>query len=201
MVEAVVWDIGNVLVHWEPEAFYDRRIGPENRRRFFAETRILAVNAEIDLGRPQAEAIAALAEESPDWADAIRLWHDDWAGMFRNPVAGSAETLLALKSAGIPCYALSNFGAESLEIAREMHPVLGAFDAAFVSAHLGLAKPDPAIYAALEAGTGHSGGALLFADDRPENVAAAAARGWQTHLFTDAQGWRARLRAEGLLWP
>jgi len=64
---------------------------------------------------------------------------------------------------------------------------------------MGLIKPDPAIYAALEDATGLPPKALIFTDDRAENIAAAAARGWQTHLFEHPQGWADRLVAEGLL--
>lgn len=199
MVEAVVWDIGNVLAHWQPETYYDRLIGQERRKRLFEETGLLEVNAEIDLGLPLAEGVAALAADFPDWAVEIRCWHEDWAAMFQDPVEGSADILRALKSAGIPCFALSNFGADSLLIAKKLHPVLCEFDMEFISAHLGTAKPDPAIYAALETGTGLSGGELIFADDRSENVDAAAARGWKTHLFDNASGWLERLQAEGLL--
>lgn len=199
MVEAIVWDIGNVLGVWDPEGYYDRRLGAEGRARFFAETGIEAVNLEIDRGAPARETLYAYAETHPAWAAEIRLWIDDWAEMFREAVPGSAELFAEVKATGIPMLALSNFGAETFELAKEMHPVLRDFDTAYVSAHLGLIKPDPAIYEALERGSGLSGGALLFTDDKAENIAAAEARGWKGHLFEGADGWRARLRAEEVL--
>lgn len=199
MVEAIVWDIGNVLGIWDPEGYYDRRLGADGRARFFAETGIETVNLEIDRGAPARETLYAHAETHPDWADEIRLWFDDWAEMFREPVPGSAELFAEVKATGIPMLALSNFGAETFELAKEMHPVLRDFDKAYVSAHLGLIKPDPAIYETLEKGSGLSGGELLFTDDKAENIAAAEARGWKAHLFDGAEGWRTRLRAEGVL--
>jgi 2-haloacid dehalogenase len=199
MVEAVVWDIGNVIGIWDPEGYYDARIGREARDRFFAETGIEAVNARLDLGAPARETLAEHAARHPDWAAEIRAWFDDWGLMFARPVEGSAEVFAEVKASGVTVLALSNFWAETFEIAKGIHPVLNGFDRAFVSAHLGLAKPDPAIYAALEEGTGLSGAALLFADDRAENIAAAEARGWKGHLFKDAAGWRDRLVSEGVL--
>lgn len=199
MVKTVVWDIGNVLALWEPEAYYDKRIGRERRERLFAETGLHAVNLEVDRGRDGREATYSLAEKFPEWADEIRRFHDDWAETFRKPVEGSAEILYELKSRGIPCVSLTNFGAATMEVAKDLHPVLREFDQEFISAHLKRIKPEPEIYAALEQGTGLTGDALIFTDDKPENIAAAAARGWKTHLFEGAAGWRDRLVAEGLL--
>ncbi len=199
MIEAVVWDIGNVLGYWDPEGYYDRRLGSEGRARFFDETGIEAVNVEIDRGAPARETIYAYAKDHPDWAGEIRLWFDDWGAMFQEPVPGSAELFAEVKATGIRVLALSNFGAETFEIAKTIHPVLAEFDEAYVSAHLNLIKPDPAFYAALEDGSGLSGGALLFADDKAENIAAAEARGWKGHLFDGTEGWRARLESEGVL--
>ena len=68
-----------------------------------------------------------------------------------------------------------------------------------MSGHLGVLKPEPAIYAVVEAATGLSGPELFFTDDSPDNVAAAAARGWRAHLFDGPEGLAARLAAEGLL--
>ena len=199
MVEAVVWDIGNVLGVWDPEGYYDARIGPEARVRFFEESRIEAVNERLDLGAPARETLAAHAELHPGWAAEIRAWFDCWAEMFSKPVEGSAELFAEVKATGIPMLALSNFWAETFVIAKGLHPVLNGFDREFVSAHLGLIKPDPAIYAALEQATGLSGEALIFTDDKPENIEAATARGWKGHVFDGAAGWRARLVDEGVL--
>lgn len=199
MVDAVVWDIGNVLGYWRPEAYYDARLGAEGRLRFFEETGIEAVNVEIDRGLPARETIYAHAEAHPRWADEIRLWVDDWAEMFKTPVPGAAEVFAEVKATGIRMLALSNFGAETFEIAKGLHPVLTGFDETYVSAHLGLIKPDPAIYAALEDGSGLAGASLLFADDKAENIEAAEALGWKGHLYDGAAGWRARLVAEGVL--
>lgn len=199
MIEAVVWDIGNVLGYWDPKGYYDRRLGSERRAAFFAETGIETVNIEVDRGAPARETIYAHAAAHPAWADEIRLWFDDWAEMFREPVPGSAELFEEVQATGIRVLALSNFGAETFEIAKGLHPVLTRFDEAYVSAHLKLIKPDPAIYAALEDGSGLSGGSLIFADDSARNIEAAKARGWHAHLFEGAEGWRARLVAEGVL--
>ncbi|NNE89415.1 MAG: HAD-IA family hydrolase [Silicimonas sp.] len=199
MIKAVVWDIGNIFAMWEPEAFYDRRLGEEKRRQFFEDTQPHVMNHAFDLGADGHTLTRAHAEKYPEWAEEIHLWIDAWSEMFSTVVPGSAEIVDALAAKGVKQLALSNFGAETLEIAKEMHPALQRFDEEYVSAHLGVAKPDAGIYEALEAGSGLSGAELIFTDDKQENIDAAQARGWQTHLFVEADGWRARLEAEGLI--
>ena len=83
--------------------------------------------------------------------------------------------------------------------ARDHYPFLREFDRHYISGHMGLAKPDAEIYAAVEADCGLAPGALLFTDDRAENIAAAATRGWQTHLFKGPQGWADALVEAGFL--
>ena len=101
----------------------------------------------------------------------------------------------------MPVFSLTNFGIQTYAIAEGRYPFLKAFDRDFISGHLGVIKPEPGIYEALEQGSGLSGAALLFTDDRIDNITAAAARGWQTHLFEGAAGWAARLVDAGLLTP
>ena len=198
-VEAVVFDIGNVLVEWRPEAFYDGVIGPDRRRRLFSEVPLAAMNESVDHGRPLGEAVAELAARYPGWAAEIGFWDTRWTEMFGPVIPGAVATLAALKARGVPVYALTNFGNETLARAGAAYPFLTGFDARFVSAELRMMKPAPEIYAAVEAGTGLPPDRLLFTDDKAENVAAAAARGWRTHLFEGAAGWADRLVAEGLL--
>lgn len=196
--DTMVFDIGQVLIGWDPEGFYDRVIGPQARRRLFAEVDLHGMNLRIDDGTGFA-AVAETATRHPAWAEAILLWRDRWPEMLTGPIPGSVRLMEALQAAGVPVLALTNFGTETLKIAQGMFGFLNRFDQMFVSADLGLVKPDPAIYAALEAGTGLAPGRLFFTDDRPENCAAAAARGWQTHVFDGPAGLEQALLSHGLL--
>ena len=198
-VEAVVFDIGRVLIEWEPERFYDRALGEERRRAFFAAVPIHAMNVRVDLGSPWEQEVAALAQAHPDWAEAIGHWHHRWIEMASPAIPRSVRLLRALKARGIPVFALTNFGVETFDHAAEHYPFFHEFDRAFVSGRLRLAKPDPAIYEVVERESGVAPARLLFTDDRPENVEAAAARGWRTHLFEGPEGLADRLVAEGLL--
>ena len=197
--QAVIFDIGNVLIGWQPEAFYDARVGEARRRAFFDAVPIHDANLQIDGGAPFLGTLQALADRHPDWRDEILCWHDHWLQMVQPVIDGSVTTLRALKAKGVPVFALTNFGAETFEIALRAFPFLNDFDRAFVSAHMRLLKPQPAIYQAVEEATGIAAGALLFTDDKAENVESAAARGWQTHLFTGWRPWAERLVAAELL--
>lgn len=200
-IKAVVFDIGNVLIRWEPEQFYDRVIGAEKRRELFACVDLHAMNDQVDLGADFAGSVREVAAQHPDWKAEIMLWHDRWIEMAQPAIEHSAKLLRALRAKKMPVFALSNFGVGSLELATAVYPVLFEFDRSYISGAMGVIKPDAEIYKRLEEDSGVSGQALLFTDDRPENIEAARARGWRTHLFEGAQGLADRLVAENLLTP
>lgn len=197
--EAVVFDIGRVLIEWNPEAFYDGVIGPERRHALFAEVDLDGMNRSVDMGAPFRETVYAMAGRHPDRAGEIRLWHDRWIEMARPEISRSVRLLRALRAKGVPVFALTNFGVDSFDLAERHYPFLAEFDRRFISGHLGVMKPDPAIYRILEEQSGVAPGALLFTDDKAENVAAAEARGWRGHVFDGPEGLAERLVADGLL--
>ncbi|WP_224816524.1 HAD family phosphatase [Hasllibacter sp. MH4015] len=198
-IEAVVFDIGNVLIEWQPERHYDRVIGADRRRAMFDAVDLHAMNDRVDRGENFERVVRETAAAYPDWADEIMRWHDDWLHMASPTIPHSVTLLRALRRRGVPVFALSNFGIETFEIAKPVYPFLTEFDRSYISGHMGVTKPDAQIYAMVEADCGLEPGTLLFADDRLDNIEAAAARGWQTHLFDGPQGWADRLTREGLL--
>lgn len=198
-VSALVLDIGNVLIKWTPEAYYDRKIGLDRRVAFFDAVPILEMNDRVDLGADMAQEVAALAAEYPDWAAEIQIWHDNWLEIASPAIDHTVRLMRAVRRRKIPVFALSNFGVATFALAEANYPFLEEFDARFISGHEQMMKPDPAFYALLEQETGVPPTELLFTDDRADNIAAAAARGWHTHLFEGASGLADRLVAEGLL--
>jgi 2-haloacid dehalogenase len=197
--EAVVFDIGNVLIEWQPERWYDAKIGEARRREMFAAVDLHGVNDRIDRGEEFRTVIYEAAETYPAFADEIRMWHDNWIELASPVIPQSVRLMEALQRRGVPVFALTNFGIGTYEVATPVYPFLGRFDRAFISGHLGVTKPDAEIYRIVEHESGLAPGALLFTDDRPENIEAAAKRGWGTHLFDGPQAWADRLVAEGLL--
>ena len=199
--QAVIFDIGNVLTRWQPEAFYDRVIGEEKRRALFAAVNLHHMNDLVDAGALFKETIYNWADRYPQWAPEIRLWYDRWIELASPRIEGSIALQRALRAKGVPVFALTNFGKYSFEEALPKMDFLTDFDRLYVSGRMGVIKPDPRIYEMLEADCGLPPESLLFTDDRADNITAAARRGWRTHQFESWQGWAARLVAEELLTP
>lgn len=198
-IQAVIFDIGNVLIEWQPENFYDRTVGVDRRKAFFADTDIHSHHAEIDAGASLPGMIETLIPLYPEYERELRMWNDNWNDLASPVIPHSVRLLHALKAKGTTLFTLTNFGHDNFPLSQTVYPFLTLFDREYVSGRLKMIKPDPAIYAHVEADCGLAPDTLLFADDRPENIDAAAARGWQTHLFEHPQGWADRLVAEGLL--
>ena len=198
-VKAVVFDIGNVLIEWHPERYFDRTIGPAKRRALFAAVDLHAMNDRIDLGEGFRDVIYAVAAANPEWRTEIRDWHDNWIQLATPPIAHSVRLLRALKSNEVAVFSLTNFGVESFAYAQSQYDFLKEFDRDYVSGQMQVIKPDPKIYTMLEQDCGVAPENLLFTDDRADNIAVAANRGWQTHLFEGPQGWADRLVEANLL--
>lgn len=197
--QAVIFDIGNVLTRWQPEAFYDRVIGEDRRRALFAEVDLHRMNDIVDAGGLFRETIYDWADRTPQWRAEIRLWYDRWIELASPRIEGSIALQRALRAKGVPVFALTNFGKYSFEEALPRMDFLTDFDRLYVSGRMGVIKPDPRIYQMVEEDCGLPPASLLFTDDRADNITAAARRGWRTHQFESWQGWAARLVAEGLL--
>lgn len=198
-IKAVIFDVGNVLIEWQPERFYDSEIGEARRKALFSEVDLQGMNFQVDLGAPFRESVYDLAELHPEWGDEIRMWHDNWGEMASPAIDHSVRLLRALRARDVPVFALSNFGIETMDYAETIYGFLGEFDRRYISGHMAVAKPDEQIYWRVEQDCGIAPDALLFIDDKPENIAAAENRGWQGHLFEGPDGCATRLVDEGLL--
>lgn len=196
---AVIFDIGNVLTCWQPEAFYDRVIGSARRRALFDAVDLHGMNDLVDAGAAPRATVYQWAERYRDWGPEIRMWYDRWIELASPRIEGSIALQRALRAKGVPVFALTNFGRDTFEEALPKMDFLHDFDRLYVSGRMGVIKPDPQIYAMVEADCGIAANRLLFVDDKAENIAAAARRGWRTHQFESWQGWGRRLVAEGLL--
>jgi 2-haloacid dehalogenase len=197
--KAVIFDIGNVLIEWQPERYYDRVIGPDRRKAMFAEVDLHGMNDRVDMGEHFTETVYAAAEACPKWRTEIRMWHDHWIELAQPDIPHSVRLLRALRARGVPVFSLTNFGIQSFDYAATQYPFLREFDRQFISGHMKVIKPDPKIYQMVENECGLPADALLFTDDRPDNIDMARTRGWQTHLFEGPGGWADQLVNHGLL--
>lgn len=197
----VVFDVGNVLVEWDPRHLYrDLFDGDEMLMEdFLSEVCTPEWNAEQDRGRSWAEAVAVLTAERPDCAELIRAFDECWSATVPGEIEGSVDLLRRLKGQGTPLYALTNFSAEKFEETRRRFDFFDLFDGIVVSAHERLIKPDPALYRVLFDRYGIDPAACAFIDDSAPNVATARELGMTAWRFVGAAQFEADLIAAGLL--
>ena len=199
--DAVVFDLGGVLIDWNPRYLYRTLFGGDTAamEHFLAHVCSPAWNHRQDAGRSFADGCAELVREFPDARPLIEAWRVRFDETMAGPIAGTVEILAALRERGVPLYALSNWWAETFPIARARFDFLGWFDGIVISGELGVAKPDPRIFAHVLETYGLRADATVFVDDLPANVAAAATAGMQPILFTDPAALRVSLRELDLL--
>lgn len=188
-IDAVVFDIGRVLIEWNPERFYDNTIGETRRREMFDAIDLHAMNELIDLGNPFRETVYTCADQHPKYRAEIRMWHDNWIEMAGPAISDSVRLLRAIRAKDTSVFALSNLGIGTLDVACKAYPFLNEFDQRFISGQLQATKPRDRIYELLEQGSGIAPENILFADDLPANIKTATNRGWHAHLFKDPAGW------------
>jgi 2-haloacid dehalogenase len=195
----VVFDIGNVLLEWDPRHLYRKIfLGDEERMETFLAT-VCTVdwNLEQDRGRRWAEAVAERVALHPEWREEIAAYDARWLEMVPGVIAGTVAILERLRAADVPTYAITNFSTEKFAVARERFPFLGGFKDVVVSGEVGLVKPDPEIFALFLARNDLNAGDCLFVDDVADNIATAYAAGFIAHHFTTPEAFASVLRAHG----
>jgi 2-haloacid dehalogenase/putative hydrolase of the HAD superfamily len=197
---AVLFDVGNVLVRWDPRTLYSKIFpDPSQRDWFLAHVCTMAWHSEHDRGRSMADNAAALIARFPQYAEAIRAWDERWDEMFSGPIPETVEAIEALHARGVPLYALTNMPAEKADACFAMSPAFARFRDIVVSGREGVIKPDPAIFAIACARAGLAPPELLFVDDSPVNIEAAHRLGFDVHAFDDPAALRPALESRGLL--
>lgn len=199
-IDAVLFDLGNVLIDWNPRHLYRRLIDDEVRmERFLAEVCNHDWNIQMDGGKPFAQGVAELSRRHPEEAALIEAFWTRWPEMLGGAIAGTVDLLAALRANGLRVHALTNWSAETFPHARHRFGFLNWFEHIVVSGEIGLVKPDPAIFRHAIERCRLEPARTLFIDDSPVNVAGATAVGLQTHHFTGAAALRAILEQLGAL--
>jgi 2-haloacid dehalogenase len=195
-----VFDLGGVLIDWDPRHLYRKLLADEAAvEEFLATVCTPEWNAELDRGRPFAEGVAQLVERHPEHAAAIAAYHERWPEMVAGDIPGTVEVLAELRAAGVPLYALTNWSAETFAITRGRFEFLEWFDGLLVSGEERVTKPDPAIFQLLLDRFGLDPTATVFVDDSEANVAAARRLGFDAIRFTGHEELRRELVARRLL--
>jgi 2-haloacid dehalogenase len=193
-IDAVVFDLGGVLLDWDPRHLYRQLIDDEAEMEWFlAEICTLEWHAAHDRGVPAADSCAALAATHPEYAELINAWGERSEEMIAGPIPGSVAILEELLQAGVRCYALTNMERETYPLRLQRFPFMGWFAGTVVSAHEGVAKPDPQIFRRLLDRYELVAERTIMIDDSPPNIDTAASLGMTAVRFTSPIALRAAL--------
>jgi len=196
---AVVFDLGGVLIRWDPRHLY-RQLMPEDEiDAFLDEVGFDAWNHKQDAGAPWGPAVEAHAALFPHRRALLAAYPARFPDSLDGPVEGTVAILEQLHAAGTRLVALTNWSAELFPHAEATFDFLALFEGIVVSGREGVAKPDPAVFDLLLSRYDLDPAGTVFVDDSPANVAAAAAAGLTALVFTGPDRLRADLSRLGLL--
>lgn len=200
MVTAVVFDLGGVLIDWNPRHLYRHVFAGDTAamEHFLANVCTPAWNHQQDLGRTWAEAVAECSARFPEHADLIRLYAERWDEMVAGAIEPTVDILKALKAAGWPLYAITNFSAETYPRMVERFSFLQLFDGIVVSGYERVGKPDRAIYQILFERYRLEPGDCLFIDDAVLNVEGSEAAGMPAIHYRTPRQLASDLAARGV---
>jgi HAD superfamily hydrolase (TIGR01549 family) len=196
-----LFDLGRVVLDWEPARLFSRLLpDAEERDRFLSDICSMEWHTRHDAGVSFADNALPLIAQFPEYETEIRAWGGRWMEMFDGYIEGTPALIERLEARNVPLYALSNMPSETWPMMLEHFPLLTRFRHTVVSGDIGMVKPDPAIFAhTLKMLGDPSPSDVFFIDDSEKNILAADALGFRTHLFRSADGLEAALVAEGLL--
>jgi 2-haloacid dehalogenase len=198
-IGAVVFDLGGVLIDWDPRYLYRTLFTDEVAMEDFLMTVTTPEwNRAQDAGRPWSEAVEELAARHPEKRDLIEAYWRRWPETLGGAIEPTVAVLRDLRATDVRLYALSNWSGETFPIARPRYPFLDWFDGIVISGQEGLIKPDARIFQVLLDRYGLQPDETVFIDDHVPNVEAAAQLGMRAIRFTDAGRLRADLAALGL---
>jgi 2-haloacid dehalogenase len=199
MPSKVVFDVGNVLVRWDPRNLYRKIFDDEARMEWFlANVCTPEWNIEQDRGRGWDEAVALLVERHPDHEAPIRAFHERWHELVDGTFEDNVALLGRLREAGVPTYCITNFSSAKFREAQMRFPFLAGFDGIIVSADERLLKPDPAIYKLLLSRYGLEAPDCVFIDDSAANVEGARSVGMHAVHYREPMDLAAELDRFGI---
>jgi 2-haloacid dehalogenase len=195
-IDAVAFDLGGVLIDWDPRYVYRELFAdPADMEEFLASVCTRDWHRAHDLGVDITRSCAELAAEHPEHRDLIMVWAERGEEMVAGQLDGTVEILAEVKAAGLPCYALSNMEPDAFRVRRTRFPFMDWFDGHVISGLERVAKPDPRIFEILLRRHGLRPERTVFIDDQARNIAAARELGLIGLQFSSAAQLRADLQA------
>lgn len=201
MIDTIVFDLGGVLIDWNPDYLYKKIFSdPAEMQWFYEHVCTPDWNEEQDAGRTLKEATDLLVSQFPEHEENIRHYYGRWTEMLNGPIQGTVDVFKELKESGrYKIYALTNWSQETFPIALERYDFLHWFDGRLVSGEEMTRKPFADIYQKLIEKFSIDPSKALFTDDNPRNLKPAEAIGMKTIHFKDPVQFRAELVELGLL--
>ena len=198
--DPVIFDLGGVLITWDPHPAIARAVGDEEATRFLSDRGFdfPSWNYQQDAGRSWEQAEAVAVRSHPHWAEAIRAYRVNFRESMTGAIEDTVQIVRELHAASIPLYALTNWSSELFPQALIRYGFLDLFKDIIVSGDEGVAKPDPEIFDILEKRIGQPLDGCIFVDDSPVNITAAAQAGLDAIHFTDTGHLRDDLLVRGL---
>jgi 2-haloacid dehalogenase/putative hydrolase of the HAD superfamily len=199
-IRGVVFDVGNVIVRWDPRTLYSKIFpDPAERDWFLAHVCTMDWHTAHDEGVSFAENRGPLIARFPQHEAAIVAWGERFFEMFSGAIPETEAAIEAMAQRGVPMVGLTNMSADTAAQTFAMSAAFARLSDIVVSGAVGLMKPDPAIFELAAARAGLAPGELLFVDDSQRNIDAAAALGFDVHRFDDPAALTPALAARGLL--
>jgi 2-haloacid dehalogenase len=201
MINTIIFDLGAVLIDWNPHYMYRTLFSDEQEmKNFLAEICTSDWNEEQDAGRALQEGTDILVARFPEHEANIRAFYGRWNEMLGEPFHGTVELLKQLKASGkYKIYALTNWSAETFPVALERYDFLSWFDGIVVSGTEKMRKPAPEFYQILLDRYQVEANEALFIDDNYRNILAAEKMGIKSIHFTSSEHLEAELKGLGVL--
>lgn len=200
-IDAIIFDLGGVLIDWNPSYVFDRMFDDEEKKKhFFENICTMDWNEKQDAGRSLKEATDELVNKHPHWKEYIEAYYGRWEEMLGGPIPDTVEIFRQLKESGkYKLYALTNWSAELFPIALERYDFLHWFDGRVVSGEEKMRKPFPEFYQLLLDRFQLKSQQTLFIDDNLRNAKAAEDIGLVTMRFTSPSQLKDDLVQKGIL--
>jgi 2-haloacid dehalogenase len=200
MIKNVIFDLGGVLIDWNPKYLYRKIFNDETEvEKFLDEVCTSDWNEEQDGGRTLAEGTETLVKEHPEHEENIRAYYGRWEEMLGGAIDGTVDIFKKMKaSGGFKIYALTNWSSETFPIALQHYDFLQWFDGALVSGDEKMRKPFPEFYDLLFKRYNLKPEETLFIDDNLRNIRAADKTGMKTIHFTSSEDLKEQLKEAGI---
>lgn len=201
MTKTIIFDLGAVLIDWNPHYLYRKIFNEEAEMLHFLENICTPDwNEDQDAGRSLEEATQLLVDRHPEQEENIRAFYGRWDEMLGGAIEGTVEIFRELKESGkYNLYALTNWSAETFPIAQERYDFLGWFDGIVVSGTEKDRKPFDSFYHTLLNRFDVHPSEAVFIDDNLRNIKAAEQLGIDSIHFTSPEALREALKERGIL--